>query len=250
MTDVREIFDRILDAPAPPLTSSGDAIAAGARARRRRHGVQAVAVAVAAAMALAAPNLANPSTSPQHPDGAGAGTPTASPEPEPHRSMRLMSGTLVAAIPPALRTSGGAASEAGDGVVGAFTDIHVNGEGGQLLAYRLSRPEPAPTGDLCTIRPDPRLLSWTEIDCRTLVVNGVPVRLGTSAEPVPSRDGKPITTTLRHASRYTEGWIVIVAERRYVNNYVDTEHPTPMLTAPALTDEQLARLATNPGFLP
>jgi hypothetical protein len=53
MTDIKEVFARVLDAPAPPMTAGEDLLAAASAAASRRRTVRGGAVALAAASAVA-----------------------------------------------------------------------------------------------------------------------------------------------------------------------------------------------------
>jgi hypothetical protein len=65
------------------------------------------------------------------------------------------------------------------------------------------------------------------------------------SQPAPGTGGQ--TVVVRHATRYVEGWLILVAELPYT---YQLRNPPPLLTTPIFTTPQLALLATNPGLLP
>jgi hypothetical protein len=85
-SDIKEICDRLLDGPAPPLPSAAEMVGLAARARRRRHAGFAVVGAglavVAVTLAAAAVPLVGPGTAPQGDFGAAPST-AAPAEPSP-----------------------------------------------------------------------------------------------------------------------------------------------------------------------
>jgi hypothetical protein len=242
MSDVRDIFDRILDTPAPPLVSAAEAIASGRRARHRRIRTVALAgTAALTALAVGIPGIV-----------ARQGAPARLvATPDPAQAIDRMSTVLMGALPHSgVMTFGQRAGEADNDSVAVSTNIYIGGKGGQLVAFSGVTPQGTPPNDLCTIPPDSRLLPPTEITCKTIVLNGFRVRLGTSTKEVPARGGGTAMVTIRHATRYADGRVYIVEEVPMVNDYMEINPPVPMLTNPALSDAQLERLVTSPGFLP
>jgi hypothetical protein len=93
------------------------------------------------------------------------------------------------------------------------------------------------------VRPD--ALTGIETNCQELAADGVRIRVGTVSQPAPASSGQ--TVAVRHATRYVEGWLIVVAELPYT---YQLRNPPPMLTTPVFTTQQLAQLAANPALLP
>ncbi len=125
MTDVKQIFQRVLDTPAPPLTPAVTTLAVARRARQRRRTLTIAASCGAAAIAVAAvlagpvmlrsnaggvvdvgdPSIGptvNPTVATQPPpttDPTPTGTATASPDDQAAQHAQAMLDLLIASLP-------------------------------------------------------------------------------------------------------------------------------------------------------
>jgi hypothetical protein len=272
MNDVRELFQHILDEPGPPLAPSAPLLQAARRRRRHRrlaHGLAAAAGVALLAAASAMPLMTwrgGPTNDRSTADGQAAATPTPStpethpacqvPEPDMRRQVQRLADAVGASIPRGGR-AGTVACEGGQlGVdpkswyIGASAEVSPDGTSvGTIHAYRFHDAGAGPVDDLCAVAPATRLLpdvrpdalDGTESGCQVLDANGTKVRLArmaTSDASVPA---------VRHAVRYVDGWVILVAELPYT--YDPTKAP-PSPTAPILSDQQLAELAARAEMLP
>ncbi|MFG2045379.1 hypothetical protein [Dactylosporangium sp. NPDC048998] len=234
-----------------------------------------MALAVTAAVAL--PRLSGAAPV-ENPDLAGAASqsPAASIAPSPsaqvescvprpgiweesmRRQMQQMDDVLLGAIPSGVRTGqhdcgfgrpyDGAPITSVEDVTEVYVDEHV----GTIAMYRIRDTSPRPTGDLCATSPRKRMppamgidaLNGVETSCQVLAAKGATVRIGTMRQPAPGTTGQ--TVVVRHATRYIEGWLILVAELPYAFSSVGP----PLLATPIFTTAQLAELAANPGLLP
>jgi hypothetical protein len=278
MNDVREVFDRMLSTPAPPMTSSDQVLAAAHRqGSRRRLGFTMAGVAAVAALAIAVPgaiSLAGANNGAASAAGGGAppGRPSASRSPIDAvlttplcdenfgdieagqlAMMRQVNTTLHASLPATVKRGPGSCEGARDTsvrYVGASSQVFVGNQAGTVTALRYRISGEAPT-DLCAVTPAqqipsdirPNVVDGTQTSCQVLNVNGSRIRVAAVAQRAPGTD-PPVT--MYYAVRYISGWMIMVTEVPYL--YVPVVPNHPMLTKPVYTMPELAAVAAKPGF--
>jgi hypothetical protein len=255
MTDVRELFDRVLEEPAPPLAPCSAVIGVARRRRRRQRGALAVTcAAVAVGAVLVAPRFGLGGAAPDGPADNRSAEVTSSQSADPDRvtggiGIEDMYAALLAAVRGRVTLlhhagEGWADLDRTTGGVGAFADFHIGDRGGQLHAYLEPGPARAPRGDLCDVPPIAEVMTGPETSCTTMWVGDVPVRVSTKRTRPPSSD-LGTSATIHTAVRFVDGWAIVVWETPWVNDY-----SMPMLTTPTFSDADLADMAADPGFLP
>lgn len=98
-----------------------------------------------------------------------------------------------------------------------------------------------PTGDLCANKVFPN--SEDKGSCRTIMVDGVPVRYATEHLPNSSN------TACAFATRYAPGVVVIAQQCHDVVTIVPPDPRPAGLTTLPLTDQQFARFVADPALL-
>jgi len=278
VNDVKEICELALDVPAPPLREADAALALARRTNRRRWAGLGAATVVATGAVLAAPLLLAPQANPV---AVVPAAPTGPVPPAPLPAVpawqraqahgpRVVD-VLTAALPPGYTAvpqfpsdSGPAATwlrQPDSGQYGTLTSLVVSAGGGQGLveAFTVRDDVPAPAGDLCAAADSARFDAFfgAADTCRTVTVDGVPVRVTTRTDP----DIGPVVIAARmldggflgveaSAGRWTyqaDGALPPDAKHRPAPGTVPAP---PRLAAPALTADQAAALAADPDLLP
>ncbi|BCJ35186.1 hypothetical protein Athai_26890 [Actinocatenispora thailandica] len=273
MTDqeIKDLFARVLDEAEPPLPEAGEVVAAGRTARRRRAlGVSATALAMVllagAGTAGAAGLLSGERSVPPQRGIAHEHTP----HPTPNVTHFLPSGrprtagpdlsaraselldALTRSVPPGYAVpkadlvrhgnltyqvrgyTGPAGPATGDWVIEAHTDVYRDGRAGSLWVVWTNSQRYPPGGSPCAAS-IPLRHHETPARCSVTAVGGIQVRLDEQRLP----DG----TTARYATVFGSGHAVTLsADQR---GAYPGRAPLP---APALSDADLARLVTGPGF--
>ncbi|MBV1851813.1 hypothetical protein [Catellatospora tritici] len=268
MTDVKDLCDRILDAPAPPLRDSAQVLAVARHAARRRARLAAAGglacVALAAGAVTALLPVAPMSTPLAQPSPTAAASRPQVPLPGPDAAQAhgaTIAQVLAEAVPPGYTTRPEPTSTwrlAGDTAGGphyvSVTRLVVSdADGAGTLSIGLfgDGADPAP-GDLCGAAATARLAAYGETGagaCAVTSVGGVAVRTDTAADGrvtavrfVPGGfvavEWSPSTSDLSGMSGPGRPWVA--------------QHPTgrPALRAAAFTTEALARLAADRRLLP
>lgn len=276
MTDLKEIFERMLAAPPPPRYDSAQVLAAAHRAQRRARLAAAGtfgALAMAVAVAVALPVVLRQDTAPM-PPAASASTVTTVPAPAPPapapapadltgHGSRLQQ-TLVDALPAGVTVGPGAPSAwilDGEKIpeieAAAVVSVPVAAPAGAGLLSAVVAVDgaPAPAADPCAPRVTARLDWYAKsaiISCEVVTIDAVPVRVTIEQDPT-------MGTVLR-AVRLLDGGFVSVqqtarpSEPQWQPDLVrpwrerDSRH---WLAEPSLlTTQQLAALAADPALLP
>lgn len=272
MTDyeIKDLFERVLDAPEPPLPAASRAINAGRTARRRRAlGLSATALAVVLLAGAGAAGLlsGDPSVPPQR--GIARGY---TPHPTPNVTHFLPSGRpqtagpdlvtrasqlldqLTRSVPPGYTVPkadlvrdgsysyevrgytgpAGRAPATGGWVIEAHTDIYRAGRAGSLWVDWTNNRRYPPTRSACDVS-IPLRHTETAAQCSVTSLDGILVRLDEQHLP----DG----TTVRYATAFgSDHAVTVSADQR---GAYPGRGPLP---APPLSDADLARLVTGPGF--
>ncbi len=274
MNDVKDLCDRILDKPAPPLRDSTQVLAIARHAARRRAQLTAaaggLACAVVAAVAVTVAMPVAPADAPpaQQPSTTELPSPAAAPMPDADAAQAhggRVAQLLAEAVPTGYtsRPDGAtstwrlAADTATKPRFVSQTRIVVSdgsGEGG-LSAALVGDGLAAPSGELCAPTVTARLGAYTGNGtgpgtCAVASVNGVPVRTDISADQ---------TVT---ATRFLNGGYLTIrwSSSRWQSPLPTTDagHPwvnhggsgRPPLEATAFTPTALAELTANPRLLP
>lgn len=264
MSDVKELFGRLLEEPAPALPDTGQVLGMVRRARARRRLAVGAALAVATGLVAGLGGLVSSRQAPQAPIGATtAASPRADLVGEPE--LRRMQATLRTVLPPGVRLLGTAGETSrSDGprgpldIVGVFADLLVAvpdrpSQGGQLLAYVLAGPAGAATGDLCAIPLDARVLTGSELACAVETVAGHEVRVGRLRQPAGISRVPSGHVDVDYAVRYVDGWLIVVWELPYTNEPINdprSSEAVALLAEPVYTGRRLAELTLEPGFRP
>ncbi len=277
MTDVRDLFDQLLDAPAPAMRPAGDVLAAARRsaARRRRAGIASAGLLTAAAVAAGAfvvPTLtgggAAPAAAPQAPPFSAAASiaPSAAAErPAPRARAaavhgRVLTTRLRAAVPPGYATPDfpielddaldpdrvlpdATYRPPAGGMMSAATGgvlLRAGGGEGMLTAGIWAFGEPAPDSEECA----------DGHECSEHTIGGVTVRVSTWRD----ESGRHIS-----AGRPLRGGRLIVSasqglgggdERtRTEDGFTGGGRVKPSLPELPFTPDQIAALAADPAML-
>ena len=253
MNEVKDICDRMLDMPAPPLRDSGEVLDIARRSARRRARVTAagsgLAVAATAAAVVTLSVTGRPAPPPAQGPPAGQATTSSAAQHQdvpPARGAavhdRKMAQVLQGAVPagytatpefpfstdttvyPPMEHPGDRAQ------LLAVTSLLVSAGGGTgvLSAYLVTDGVPAPTGDLCSAGIAARFRDAGD-RCETVVVNGVPVRVTTGH----SQDRGEV----RVATRFLRGGHLTVSAAQGVTTPGPDTHLPPEYTVVGTVDE-------------
>jgi hypothetical protein len=251
VNEVKDICERLLDTPAPPLRDGSEVLSAARRSRHRARlavagSGMAVLAAVAVGAVLVAPGAAGP-TGPPGPPGPQVAGPSrdvappagaeVDPPPVPQARAsashgRRMDRVLTEAVPAGYaitsetQVDGGTTVYPNDDtrpgrgmIIAAYGKVRVAAGGGegQLLAGILADGRPPPTGDLC----DPSVAATFREPadrCQVIEVGGVPVRVTTGNE---AERGEVLV-----AVRFLRGGFLMVSSWQGVPEYEpETEFP-------------------------
>lgn len=220
MREVKAVFQRVLDAPAPLMRDTSDFVAVARRSARRRSALTAAAstlVGTAAVVALAV--VAGPAHAPSPPASPAAssmpGTAPFAPMPrlssiDGHRVAAVLRDAVPAGLTPDETEMAPAwAIELHDG--GYYTSTRVTmstatGHGTLEVDFRFE-PASAPTSDLCGTATAARveaIASGADTDCRVVTVNGEQIRVVDSTAA-----GQVIAAT-----RFFRGGFITVVSRQ------------------------------------
>lgn len=263
MNEVRELCERLLDGPSPPLRTADEVLTIARRARRRRHlhtstSVAAVVLGLVLGVAVVLDRTGG--------DGSVAVVAPAARSSAAHGAK--MAAVLIGAAPdghttgrvetfsddPVVHPSG---TEWGDGrsrlLAAAVVRVFADGGQGQLFAYLVHDGRAAPEADLCA----PDVASPAIENCEVRWVGGVPIRVVSTAG---SGRGRMI-----EATRFLDGGRLVVAAWQGVPvdwlDYPEAERwsravageavwSRPPLPAPLLDADRVAAIAADPAMLP
>ncbi|HLT09466.1 MAG TPA: hypothetical protein VK028_01505 [Micromonosporaceae bacterium] len=263
MNEVRDLCERLLDTPAPPMRTADEVLTIARRARRRRNllttsGVAGLVLGLVLGIAVVL-------------DRTGGDGPVFVAAPAARASAAhgaRMSAVLIGAVPdghttgrvetfsddPVVHPSG---SELGDGraqlLSAAVVRVFAGGGQGQLFAYLVHDGRPAPKADPCAedaaLPRDGR--------CEVRWVGEVPIRVVTTTGEGRGR--------VVEATRFLDGGRLVVAAWQGVPvdwlDYPDAERwsravageavwSRPPLPAPLLDADRVAAIAADPAMLP
>lgn len=276
MTEMKEIFERVLTAPPPPRYDSTQVLAAAHRARRRARLAAAGTLGVLAttlAVAVALPAVLRQDTAPIPPATSTApaapapSPPAPAPAPAPAEltghGSRLQQG-LVDALPAGVTVGPGDPSAwTLDGgripeiEAAAVASMPVAGPAGAGLLSAVVAVDgaPAPAADLCTPQATARL-SWyaksAMISCEVVTIDAVPIRVTTEQDPA-------VGTVLRAVRLLDGGFLSVQQTARPPEQSWQPDLVRPWrerasqhwLAGPSLlTTQQLATVAADPALLP
>ncbi|GHJ49360.1 hypothetical protein Cs7R123_67020 [Catellatospora sp. TT07R-123] len=268
MTDVKDLCDRILDAPAPPLRDSAQVLAAARHADRRRTRLAAgggLACAALAAAAVAALLPAAPGPAPLAQQTPTAAAVSAVPLPRlpgpdaAHAHGGRIAQVLTGAVPSgyAVRPDGATDTWRLAADAGALpryvsvTRLVVSDDGGEgsLSAALIGDGGGVPGGDLCAAAVTTRLTAYVELGpatCAVATVGGVAVRTDTAA------DGGLTATRFLTGGFLTVRWRPGTGDAATAGQPWTAEQGTgrPALRPSAFTGELLARVAADRRLLP
>lgn len=281
MNEIKDICDRLLDAPSPPLRRADEVLAAARRARNRvRLAVTGSGVAALAVLGLCAllagqgvlpgadaatqPTAVTPSATGFNRLPIG-GVPPALARPAHGRQLDKM---LREAVPPGFTLRSGSGTGWDDDyptyrippkakpgqaqaiawMAGAEVLIGMGDATGNLTANIQADGWPVPD-DPCVLSADRRGSLRTELAgraCRVIEVGGIPIAVFTTQNKY---RGEGIV-----AVRFLRGGYLIVESWQGLMPYFPGSHKppvrTPMLTQPVLSAQRVAELAADPRMLP
>ncbi len=179
MREVKEICDRMLADPAPPMTSGDDLLSFARRGRARHRARLGAGFAAAAtlAVAAAAPLLIDGAPATRPPIGQAAPATSAAPAPVPVAFTDLLP-------------------------VGV--DSFAPAGGVKVIYMRIVPDTPVPAGDLCQA-PLPMVfkVAITPGPCEVITLQGAQIRLGSYRSNIPN------SPEVTFALRYLEGKVYI-----------------------------------------
>lgn len=263
MNEVRDLCERLLDAPAPPLRTADEVLTIARRARRRRSLLTATGVAgVVLGLVLGVTVVfdrtggdgsvvvAAPAARSSAAHGAKMAAVLIGAVPDGHTTGRVETFSDNPVMHPTATESGSYRSRL---LSAAVVRIFADGGQGQLFAYLVHDGRPAPGADLCAA--DAALPQ--DAHCEVRWVGEVPVRVVTTTGEGRGR--------VIEATRFLDGGRLVVAAWQGVPvdwlDYPEAERwsravageavwSRPPLPAPLLDAARVAAIAADPAMLP